>query len=157
MPAKSKDAAPADAKTGAPTYEDYEAATQPVFEYVKQVVVPRILAEERRRAGDPSASPKDYVCLCPLSVADRLPVCHNNKPGCRFSHRQPPPGPRYGNDPVRHALFQREARSLLARFPEMDDVEFRRMVDRIFDFWGQQRKRSKKTEAKRAEADNQAT
>lgn len=154
MKAKKTQAPATGDENAKPSFAEYEAAVTPVLDYVEHVVVPRILAAERRRAGDPHASPKDYDCCCPLSVADRLPICCKKRPDCRFSHRAPPPGPHYGKDPVRHALFQREARALLARFPEMDDAEFERITTRIAALQRQRQKQTlKKMEANANEAD----
>lgn len=96
-----------------------------VAEYFERVVVNRVLAERRRKAGDPSASPKDYACWCPVSPADGVPICHRLADNCRFQHRPRPPGPNYWENKVRHAIFKREYRAFIDSVinREIDDDE----------------------------------
>jgi len=87
--------------------QEWEVFAHMLFRYAEKVIVPRRLAAERRQAGDPSASPNDYACGCPLCPKDFLPRCFAHKPHCRFRHRLEQP-PFICNDPVRHAACREE-------------------------------------------------
>lgn len=115
--------------------------------YVEHVIVPRILADQRRRQGDPTASPKDYACMCPVSPSDRLPICWGLAKGCRFTHRPRPPGPKYWDDPVRHELFKREYRALKKGVPQMKREEAMRFLDKLMAWYGPYRRRERRKKA----------
>lgn len=97
-----------------------EAFLNRIHAYVDHDLLPRRLAEERRKSGDSRASPRDYDCHCPLAE-DLLPTCHERAPQCRFRHRKPPPGPRYCNDPVRFYRARAMFREELDRFFHLRD------------------------------------
>lgn len=83
-------------------------------EYSEFVLTPRILADKRRREGDPHASPADYDCLCELSPKDGLPICEERRANCKFSDRKPPPGIRYRDNTLKHAILRAEQRKILS-------------------------------------------
>ena len=111
----------------APTYEEAEAAANMLWDYGAKVLVPRRLAEERRRAGDPKASIRDYACRCPLSVADGLPNCHANRPTCRFRDRYKGP-PFIANDPIRRKAEKEEYSRLLELTRRQDEAALRLVI-----------------------------
>ena len=90
--------------------------------YTEHATVPKILAERRRRSGDPTASPKDYACRCPVARNDLLPVCRKLAPACAYRHRRPREPTNLYENKVRHAIFKKEARKALDCFfgPDLD-------------------------------------
>lgn len=83
--------------------------------YSEYVLTPRILADKRRREGDPHASPADYDCLCELSPKDGLPICEERRANCKFSDRKHPPGIRYRDNTFKHAILRvQQGKILLA-------------------------------------------
>ena len=76
--------------------------------YTEHATVPKILAERRRRRGDPTASPKDYACRCPVAREDLLPVCRKLAPACAYRHRRPPEPTNLYENKVRHAILRRK-------------------------------------------------
>lgn len=93
-------------------------------DYARHVLAPRILAERRRRNGDPGASHRDYDCQCDLSRVDELPLCDGRRAGCKFSHRLRPPGPNYRDGLVIHAVHRAEQEKVLRGLPIGDMDRF---------------------------------
>lgn len=133
----------------APTYAEVEAAANMVWDYAAKVMVPRRLAEERRRAGDPKASIRDYACRCPLSVADGLPRCFGYRKTCRFRDRYVEP-PRVGNDPLRHKA-EKEEYSKLIELTRAEDEAALRLVIKIMA-WHEREAAAKRRRAQCADA-----
>ncbi|MEZ5892225.1 MAG: hypothetical protein R3C58_03650 [Parvularculaceae bacterium] len=126
--------------------ELYGWAAKLLTEYVKYELVPRHFAEARRKAGDPSASPRDYACGCPLA-ADMKPNCFEMRPGCKFIDRAVTK-PFYCNDPLRHDAFRAIYLPLLDRVLGMGDnpmtaEEAAALLGRIED-WRERRERSRR-------------
>ncbi|WP_375205889.1 hypothetical protein [Hyphococcus sp.] len=112
---------------------DCLVAAQIVWKYAEKVLTPRALAEERRKAGDPSASPRDYDCGCPLSVIDKAPRCFGYRE-CRFKHRYEAP-PRLANDPVRHQMEKAQYEKLKASIGSLPERESVAQVTRIVHWY----------------------
>lgn len=126
---KSEKAAPAegaldDAEAAQARAREVEKEFGWVIEFVKglasdcgrYVMAPRVLAERRRRKGDPHASPKDYECCCPLSQVDELPLCLNRRENCKFAHRPRPAGMPWEGDGVLFTVHRAEQRKIIDRF-----------------------------------------
>ena len=107
--------------------------------YAGFVLVPRILAERRRAAGDPNASPRDYECYCDIEE-DGAPLCDGVRESCKFSARRRPPGPRYCDDRLRHDLRKQEMLRVFFALPADDPqaafaeiARLRKEVDKAID------------------------
>ena len=104
----------------------------PVSDYARYVMVPRVLAERRRRQGDNTASPHDYECSCDLDRADELPICRGYRPACKFAHRAPPPGPYWSDGFVKHKIHREEQQRMMDELAAADDdAAFRATLIRI--------------------------
>ena len=110
-----------------------EAAFVCAWEYAAKVLTPRALAQERRKAGDPSASPRDYDCGCPISVADKRPRCFGWR-DCKFKDRYEAP-PRIGNDPVRYQMVRAQYAKLKASLLAMPAREAFERIQRLIDWY----------------------
>ncbi|WP_375203070.1 hypothetical protein [Hyphococcus sp.] len=108
-------------------------AAEIVWRYAAKVLAPRALAEARRKEGDPSASPRDYDCGCPISVADKRPRCFGWR-DCKFRDRYEAP-PRLGNDPVRHQMEKAQYAQLKASLLALPEREALARVERILDWY----------------------
>ncbi len=108
-------------------------AAEIIWRYAAKVLTPRALAQERRKAGDPSASPRDYDCGCPLSVIDKAPRCFGDRE-CRFKHRYEAP-PRLANDPVRHQMEKAQYQKLKAEIRDLPEKQSIALVERIIDWY----------------------
>ncbi len=59
------------------------------------VFAPRHFAKRRQNAGDATASPVDYDCLCSVRDEDGVPICREKRANCKFkglrkSHNERP-------------------------------------------------------------------
>jgi hypothetical protein len=103
-------------------HEFRERVTGFASDYARYVLVPRILADNRRRAGDPMACPSDYHCLCEIDCADAMPLCKGRRANCKFAHRKPPPSPFMSKDLLRFRLQRAEQEKILKSLP-FDDCD----------------------------------
>ena len=108
-------------------------AAQIVWRYAAKVLTPRALAEERRKAGDPSASPRDYDCGCPISVTDNAPRCFGYR-DCKFRDRYEAP-PRFANDPVRYRTEKAQYQKLKDEIRALPERQSIAQVERILDWY----------------------
>lgn len=127
MRGKRKKAA---AQDDAAAQERYEMVYE-LREYLRALVnyhlLPRRMAELRRRAGDPTASPRDYDCLCPVPEADGLPDCWPYRSECRFRHRMRP-RPKVCRNSFAHKLGREILFDIYTRWPEIPSDEREDMI-----------------------------
>ncbi len=95
-----------------------------------QRLAARRLADARRRAGDPKASPNDYECGCPLSSELEPPWCEQRRALCRFadlrlrSDRRP-------TSEVWKSAFLRHYHEWRAALDSLDNKQGMRVVVRL--------------------------
>ncbi|MEZ5896988.1 MAG: hypothetical protein R3C51_11380 [Parvularculaceae bacterium] len=85
-----------------------------VSDYAYYVEAPRIFAQKRRSAGDPSASPRDYDCDCYVDADDFIPLCAGRQRNCKFANH-PDPQPNFVKNEATHDIRQARVRGLIAR------------------------------------------
>ena len=117
--------------------DDGEVAHHVAWRYAAKVLAPRRLAQARRKAGDPSASLRDYECGCPLSAADGKPRCFGHRKTCRFRDRYEAP-PRISNDPLRHQAEKDVYNELLAELRALPHDQAMARVSKMVDWYDAQ-------------------
>lgn len=110
-----------------------EAAMVGAMGYAEKVLVPRALAEARRKAGDPSASPRDYDCGCPISVTDKRPRCFGLR-DCKFRDRYEAE-PRSVADPVRRQTYRAQYHKLKAELLAMPPAQSFERIQQIIEWY----------------------
>jgi len=88
--------------------------------YARFVLAPRILAARRRTAGDHSASPRDYDCVCPVPDADGIPLCEGRRSACRFAGLKAPLAPVWRENQGLYDVHQTERRRITDRLRHED-------------------------------------
>lgn len=100
-----------------------------LYDYARRHLAPRRLAQMRRRAGDPGASPRDYACGCRVAP-DMTPYCRKPGTGCRFAARA---DPRDGTcDDYGHALGKAILRELIAEIDAMELSAVPEFQEKVF-------------------------